>query len=159
MQFIINVRNVGILTDQMQKFSYIIYIVLQCTWGFFQTMSGLVYFLISLKYPHEFYHGSILTRRSGIGGVSLGLFIFANDDRRNGKSDKIAAHEYGHTIQSLILGPLYLPIIGLISFTWCGLPFFVKLRKRKHISYYSCFTESWANRLGSKVLHEEVPYE
>lgn len=141
----------------MKKISYAVYIILQCTWGLPQTLAGLIYFLISLKYPHEFYHGSILTRRKGIGGVSLGLFIFVNSGNKDRQNDKIAAHEFGHTIQSLILGPLYLLIVGLVSFTWCGLPYFVKLRESKKISYYSCYTESWANRLAEKVLHEEVP--
>ncbi len=132
--------------------SYAVYIFLQCTWGIIQTLMGLVYFLISIRFPHEFYHGAILTRRSGIGGVSLGLFIFANDDNTGGYSDRIAAHEFGHTIQSLITGPLYMIFIVPESMLWCALPFFKRLRQEKNISYYSFYTEAWADRLAEKIL-------
>ena len=37
--------------------SYAVYIFLQCTWGIIQTLMGLVYFLISIRFPHDFYHG------------------------------------------------------------------------------------------------------
>ena len=54
-------------------------------------------------------------------------------------------HEYGHSIQSKILGPLYLLVIGLPSIIWAGL--FEKYRNKHKISYYSFFTEKWANKL------------
>lgn len=34
-------------------------------------------------------------------------------------SEKTIKHEYGHQLQSYILGPLYLLIIGLPSGLWC----------------------------------------
>lgn len=63
-------------------------------------------------------------------------------------NERMARHEYGHTLQSLLLGPLYLLVIGLPSFLWCQLPFFQERRKRRHISYYSFFPERWADALG-----------
>ena len=135
----------------MRYFSYFIYMLLQCTWGFLQTLAGLAYFLVSIKYPHSFYHGAILTYRDGIGGVSLGMFIFASDCKER---ERIAVHEFGHTIQSLILGPLYLFIIGTVSGCWCRLPVFVRMRRERNISYNACFTESWANYCGERVLNE-----
>lgn len=132
--------------------SYAVYILLQCTWGILQTTAGAVYFLLSMRYEHSFYHGSIRTRRPDIGGVSLGLFIFVSDCEENDFSEKTSVHEFGHTIQSLLLGPLYLPVIGLPSVLWCGLPFFRRIRKEKSISYNALYTESWANTLGESVL-------
>ena len=108
--------------------------------------------MLSLKNEHSFFHGSIKTKRYDIGGVSLGLFIFVSGNENEQNSAKTAVHEYGHTIQSLILGPLYLPVIGVVSATWCALPYFKKLRRERNISYSACFTESWANRLGEKIL-------
>ena len=55
------------------------------------------------------------------------------------------AHEYGHTIQSHKLGPLYLLVIGLPSVIWNGC--FKNYRKKHNISYYSFYTESWADKL------------
>ncbi len=64
-------------------------------------------------------------------------------------------HEYGHTIQSLILGPLYLIVMGIPSTVWGFLPSLQRKRKEKGISYFSFFTERWAKRLGEKVTKEK----
>ena len=64
-------------------------------------------------------------------------------------------HEYGHTIQSLILGPLYLLVMGIPSTLWGFLPNPAKKRKEEKISYFSFFTEKWANNLGEKVTGKE----
>ena len=52
-----------------------------------------------------------------IGAISLGLFVFFTE-RDNpftpvGRENR--DHEFGHSIQSRRLGPLYLPIVGLPS--------------------------------------------
>ena len=138
----------------MKKLSYGVYMFLQCTWGIIQTLAGLVFFLISLKYEHSFYHGAIKTLRPDIGGVSLGMFIFVSDQEEDGFSDKTAVHEFGHTIQSLILGPLYLFTVGIVSGLWCALPYFRRMRLNKGISYNACVTEFTANSLGERLLHE-----
>lgn len=77
------------------------------------------------------------------GAVSLSRFIFVDDVYY--KSD-IVKHEYGHTIQSKKLLILYLPIIGIPSLLWNRL--FKGYRKRNNKSYYSFYSESWANKLG-----------
>ena len=66
-------------------------------------------------------------------------------------SQRLLVHEYGHTIQSLLLGPLYLIIMGIPSTLWGFLPAYQKLRSEKQVSYFSFFTEAWANALGERV--------
>ena len=66
----------------------------------------------------------------------------------------LLVHEYGHTIQSLVLGPLYLVIIGLPSVVWMNVPALSRWRARTGTSYYAFFTERWANALGERVLGE-----
>ena len=66
---------------------------------------------------------------------------------------KLLVHEYGHTIQSLILGPLYLIMIGIPSTLWGFL--FAKKRYEKQIPYCAFFTENWANKCGEYVTNEE----
>ena len=66
----------------------------------------------------------------------------------------LLVHEYGHTVQSLILGPAYLLVIGAPSVIWLNLPAFSKRRHRRSASYYSFYTERSANWLGEKVLKE-----
>ena len=143
----------------------ILYIVIQCTWGILQTLLGFMVFLINIKNKHYFYHGAIVTERNLPSSVSLGMFVFTTtnpmkDKRIENKipdeelSQRLLVHEYGHTIQSLILGPLYLIVMGIPSTLWGFLPYFQKKRDNG-VSYFTFFTEKWANFLGEKVTKEK----
>lgn len=46
-------------------------------------------------------------------GVSLGAFVLLGEKYKD--SETTVKHEYGHSLQSLFLGPLYLFIIGIPS--------------------------------------------
>ena len=81
------------------------------------------------------------------GAVTLGNYVFVglNSDYR-----ETVKHELGHTIQSKILGPLYLIVIGIPSITYCGLRrIFPSLRKK---NYYNFYTEKIANYLSEKYI-------
>ncbi|WP_208559171.1 hypothetical protein [Marinilactibacillus kalidii] len=139
----------------------VLYCLIQCTWGIIQTSLGVCLFLRYLKQPHLFYHGAIRTKWSRLDGVSLGLFIFTPDDTDSAhlapftdSCNRMAVHEYGHTYQSLLLGPLYLPVVGIISFIWARHPRYKRLRQRYHVPYSFCWVESWANQLGEKILKQ-----
>ncbi len=143
----------------------IIYTIWQCTWGILQTLVGLAVFLLNFKCRHFFYHGAVITVWKGVSSVSLGMFVFITDkpffyDSLKDTYTKeemwhgLLVHEYGHTIQSLILGPLYLIVMGIPSAAWASLPCAVKKRREQHVSYFSFFTERWANYLGEKVTNE-----
>lgn len=80
------------------------------------------------------------------GGVSLSRFIFVNSSLKGGALDFVR-HEYGHSRQSMMLGPLYLLVVGLPSVVW-GLLYRPSWKK----SYYWFWTEKWANKLGKVVL-------
>ena len=92
----------------------IVYLLLQCTWGIIQSSLGLMVFLYFLKAPHEIYHGAIYTKWNLKGGISLGLFIFT-PDKEEIWCQQMAVHEYGHTWQSLMLGP-FLSVCSRDSF-------------------------------------------
>ena len=132
----------------------ILFVFLQCTWGILQTILGAIFFLNVRHYPHRFYRGCIDTQWNTRGGLSLGLFIFTPKDEVP-NAEKIRVHEYGHSIQSIVLGPLYL-VVGLISVTWARMPCFVRLRKEKKVPYTACFVESWASRWGELVTGEDA---
>lgn len=76
------------------------------------------------------------------GGISLGTFIFIN--RYQCTNDTIN-HELGHAVQSMILGPLYLIVIGIPSIIWAGIH---KYDPNDKNSYYRFYTERWADKLG-----------
>ena len=136
----------------MKKF---LFVLLQCTWGLGQTLLGFLFFLkVRRKYPHTNYRGAVDTRWNRRGGLSLGLFIFTPADSLP-NSRTVRVHEYGHCVQSLVLGPVYL-ILGLISVIWANHPYFRRLRQEKKLPYTSCFVESWASRWGELVTKEEA---
>ena len=128
----------------------IIYTFLQCTWGILQTLAGLLVFLLNITSSHDYYHGAVRTLWPVKSGLSLGLFIFIPVDCSKKISEKLSVHEYGHTLQSLVLGPLYLPMIGLPSFIWYLM--YSMSKKKKGNSYYDFFIEKWADVWGEKIL-------
>ena len=140
------------------------YRIWQCTWGILQTLLGLVLFLRYYKAKHYSYHGAIITEWNSNTSISLGLFVFVSAEpffvkKFEGQfsikelSNRLLVHEYGHTIQSLMLGPLYLIVIGIPSTLWGFL--MGKKRKEKQIPYGTFFTEKWANSLGEYVTGEK----
>lgn len=138
---------------KFNPFKKSLFILIQCSFGLAQTFLGLVIFLIFIRKPHRFYRGCIDTRWNSSAGLSLGLFIFTPDESFS-DSQKTRVHEYGHCIQSLVLGPIYLFLIGIVSAIWAGLPYFEKLRIEKGVPYTACFVESWASRWGERVTGE-----
>lgn len=148
----------------MKKF---LFYVLQFTWCLPQTLVGLVVFLFckirksdTLRYKRTVV--SVFPNNQW--SVSLGMFIMVSSmpltdetDKmkfdvydpklklRVGQADDLLRHEHGHTIQSMILGPLFLLVIGLPSILWAWL--FDGYRKKYKVSYYSFYTERWADRI------------
>ena len=144
----------------------IIYDLLQWTWGLPQTILGFIHFLINIKQEHYYYHGSVVTIWKSKSSLSLGMFVFVSDDpfcyydsfretySENEFSNMLLVHEYGHTIQSLFFGPLYLLFVGVPSIMWSFLPLYVRKRDKEQISYFSAYPERWANSLGEWVTKE-----
>lgn len=77
------------------------------------------------------------------GGISLGKYIFLST--RINWSSKVE-HEYGHCLQSQMLGPLYLFVVGLPSLLHKWL--------YKGDNYYDFYTEKWADKLVSKYYEK-----
>lgn len=72
------------------------------------------------------------------GSISLGPYVIVDDPAS-------VAHERGHSVQSLILGPLYLIVIGLPSLIWCALYTYTGIRRKT--DYYRFYTEAWAENI------------
>ena len=92
----------------------------------------------------EYYNNTKIIYVKGFpGGISLGRLIFLNN--RYSESNISKKHEYGHSVQSILLGWAYLPLIGLPSILrvliW-------RIRKLDWKDYYLGYPENWANRLG-----------
>ena len=80
------------------------------------------------------------------GGISLGPIAYVSE--RSGE-ETIAHETDGHTVQSKILGPLYLLVIGIESFLWASFYDY-----KKHC-YYDFYTESWANRCAGLTVDDK----
>lgn len=132
-----------------------LFLLWQCSWGILQTLAGAAVFLCNRRRPFLSYHGAIVSRWRFRGSVSLGMFVFVSEEYRERDILALISHEYGHCIQSLILGPLYLLVIGLPSFIWAGA--FKKIRQRRGMSYYRFYTERWANALTEKITGDKAP--
>jgi hypothetical protein len=119
-------------------------------WGLPQNLLGLILMIYHRNDRRSTYRECVVIHWGGTGSMSLGMFLFLG----NKNDPRVIVHEYGHTVQALFLGPLYLLVIGIPSFVWCNLPPFRKLRKEKGVSYYRFYPESIANYLGAKVTKE-----
>lgn len=83
------------------------------------------------------------------GAISLGVFQIYADKYLGSRAkyvELVRKHEKGHRIQSKILGPLYLIVIGIPSIIWATLHSFCKPISK--IDYYWFYPEKWADRLG-----------
>ncbi len=133
-------------------------------WETFQFAAGFIFFLfklISLRkiqiYKFEdvwlvvkFYAGSLY-------GISLGKFIFINtpsDNPENWKNNMhgnpLVWHEFGHSIDSKRLGPLYLFLVGIPSLisAWKNKPVWIEGKR-----YYTHDLKSYeirANHLANE---------
>ncbi len=118
--------------------------ILLWIWCFPQMLLGLILKVIYKGKPtvyhidgkiYSVYHSKLKS-----GSISLGKFILLCETHHN--NEITIKHEYGHYIQSLLLGPLYLLVIGIPSFLWANVFWNGKS------DYYSFYTEKWANKLG-----------
>lgn len=119
------------------------------TWEFPQYIVSLIARKLYNAKPYTTYKDAIVYSWDNRGGISLGRCIcvpFKNEDPESFEVQQYIKHEYGHTVQSKYLGWFYLLVIGLPSITWAGC--FKGYRKKTGKSYYSFYTESWADKLG-----------
>ena len=93
------------------------------------------------------------------GGISLGKYSIINSyyaGLKTGKKTRledsvlkeldVVKHEgLGHSKQSRILGPFYLPVIGLPSIIWAWM--YGTIIPYTHNGYYVFYTEKWADKL------------
>ncbi len=110
-------------------------------WQLPQNLLGLL--LVAFLRPEDVYEvdASLLCYASRMrGGISLGRYIIVRSELNDRNTEK---HELGHSRQSFYLGPLYLIVIGLPSLIWAWW-----WNKGRGVSYYSFYTERWADRLG-----------
>lgn len=121
------------------------FILLDFCWEAPQVIAGavvkLVYIRHGLREVDTYRQGTCQIQNWNMtSGVSLGWFQFTHPF-----ADKdTCSHEVGHSVESLVLGPLYLVVIGLPSLLWAGIihPYFMPNK-----SYYWFYTERITDRI------------
>lgn len=117
--------------------------VLLYLWQLPQNLLGLL--MVAVLRPEDSYDvgGVRLCYASRMrGGISLGRYVVIRDVLRD-YTGNVERHELGHAKQSRMLGWLYLPVIGLPSLLWA-----VWWNEGRGRSYFSFYTERWADKLG-----------
>lgn len=77
------------------------------------------------------------------GAVTLGQYVFISQTYRD--QSAVIRHECGHVKQSLILGPLYLIVIGIPSILHAWLNDYIGCDEEEGYSHF--YTEKWADKL------------
>jgi hypothetical protein len=126
------------------------YTAAQWTWGLPQTLLGAALYAVHRKDEHFDYHGAKATAWDKDTGISLGKFIFVPRKAGGSADSFLLEHEYGHTLQSLILGPFYLFVIGIPSIVWASIYPSKRFPYTKN-GYYAFYTEKWADKLAGIV--------
>lgn len=122
-----------------------LFYLFQFTWGLSVNLAGLLVFLCCRGARRERFRNAVVTYLPGRrGGLSLGVFLFLGDQERS----ELRVHEYGHTIQCLLLGPLYWVAVMLPSAVWYHC--FAGYRRRRRIPYDALYCERWATAWGRR---------
>ena len=130
-----------------------VFYLIQWTWGLPVNLVGGLMFLFFTKikgyrWQHFGYSKIVYVPWKG-GGLSMGLFIFIKAQPKSRTwAYNCRIHEYGHTWQCLLLGPLYYLVIALPSIIWCNC--FAGYRKKNNVPYSAVYCEKWADLWGQK---------
>ena len=96
---------------------------------------------VEVSYYHE---ATIVNRKDNTeDGWGLTLSSYINTLNVN---DDLIRHEYGHVIQSQMIGLLYIPVVGIPSLIGCGVEII-----SNHDHDYEWY-ETWANKLTYEYL-------
>lgn len=123
--------------------------ILLIIWQLPQTIVGLIYLAClkaSIVNSTKREYATIYKVENIHYSISLSPFIFCSVSGYG--NDKTKDHEYGHVKQSLILGPLYLIVIGLPSLIWAAV---YQYNSQDPNGYFRFYTEKWADKLGNVV--------
>ena len=105
----------------------------------------------------EYYRGATLVNSNSStiagGGMTLGSYIHGINLVADPLVNPTFAHEYGHTIQSRILGPLYIPLVAPPSFIGSA------VEGSEYHNHRNEWYEVWANNLSVNYFKSIERYD
>lgn len=129
-----------------------LYYALTFTWGILTNIIGAfiaLFFVPIFKATFEVRHGRFVFIGGNCwGGLSMGNFIFMC--KTSAKGTHTLAHEIGHSLQNILWGPLFLPVIGIpsaIRYWYRETPLY-----KKKTDYDAIWFEGQATAWGTKYV-------
>jgi len=104
--------------------------------------------------------GRCMVELVGDGAVSLGWFVFygTRDNKFVPLGPENVDHEYGHSVQSRALGPLYIPLVGVPSTSRALYAMLYRtFTGKRWTRYYDGWPEKQADRLGGANVSLRPP--
>lgn len=143
----------------------ILFWALSCSWGLIMTLIGFITLIVCKVFLKGTIHKngcSIITEVGGNwGGVSLGAFTFCgkyctgSEEIKNIQFfESTRRHEFGHSIQNCLFGPLFIFLIAIPSAIRYQKAMSLQ-RKGEYVSdewYESFWGESLATKWGTEVI-------
>lgn len=139
----------------MLIFKRILFYILSFTWGFIMSFIGLWPIMVCafMGKVHVFHGRLYATIGKDWGGLELGCFFVCGE---NCQTDHLCAHECGHGLQNIILGPLMPFIICIPSAIryWYREIIWRKNREKYYTlpEYDAIWFEGWASNWGHKYI-------
>ena len=146
----------------MKYLKMLLYWVWLWTWGFIESFLGFWVFLFAIIFrkgkPRVNGYGILTPFGGNWGGLSLGVFQFCGEYDRLDRPEMFnldfynstRKHEFGHSLQVCIFGPLWLIIVGIPSVIRYNY-------SMHHVTsadwYDSAWIEGSATRWGTKAIN------
>lgn len=138
----------------------IIYWLLSFTWGLLMSFIGLIVTCVVILKGGKIHKNGcfiIIEIGNNWGGLSLGCFAFcANYSKTNSYwFEHTRKHEFGHSLQNIILGPLFIFIVAIPSvIRYHYKNYCVKYNKKQFdVNWYdSIWFEGTATKYGTKLI-------
>lgn len=138
----------------------IIYWLLSFTWGLLMSFIGLIVTCVVILKGGKIHKNGcsiIIEISNNWGGLSLGCFVFcANYNETNSYwFEHTRKHEFGHSLQNIILGPLFIFIVAIPSvIRYHYKNYCVKYNKKQFdVNWYdSIWFEGTATKYGTKLI-------
>jgi len=95
----------------------VLFWTLSCTWGIVATAAGAVMALANINkgFRPKYFHGQIYFENvREMGSNNLGPFNFLGENAEY----YTLYHEAGHGLQNILMGPLYVIVVGISSEIW-----------------------------------------
>lgn len=137
----------------MRKLKAALIWTLSLTWGLIMTLIGLVvalFMLLTFHKPKKFHYFIYFEFGKSWGGVSFGpIFIKCKNSTKS-----LMQHESGHSIQNILLGPIFPFLIAIpsaIRYWYRELVYKVNNKKYQRLpDYDAIWFEGWATKIGEK---------